>query len=193
MNNIEKQNLLISTLVKGTYVQFTTSRVRARSFNENDINSFSTPILFLGSTHILVVEGLTIYNGNTHFICSYQGFRTRKIVVIRAIEFVNQDFKYRQVVHPYKWIKKENLLINNIVETPFNWGWGFGEVEESDNVQSTVYNVQEMKENYQKNKSKSIGEHMYCPFCGESVIKKTYNKIFCSTDHKEKYWNNVRY
>jgi predicted nucleic acid-binding Zn ribbon protein len=45
---------------------------------------------------------------------------------------------------------------------------------------------------YNINKSAKVGTEIICPVCGKRLIKKSYQQAFCSTECKDKYWNNKR-
>ncbi len=45
---------------------------------------------------------------------------------------------------------------------------------------------------YDINKSAKVGTEIICPVCGKMFIKKSYQQAFCSTECKDKYWNQKR-
>jgi predicted nucleic acid-binding Zn ribbon protein len=45
---------------------------------------------------------------------------------------------------------------------------------------------------YDINKSAKVGTEIICPVCGKRFIKKSYQQAFCSTECKDKYWNQKR-
>jgi len=47
------------------------------------------------------------------------------------------------------------------------------------------------RQRYEQNKLAKIGEIITCPICGQKELKRTYHHCFCSTRHKDKYWNRV--
>lgn len=53
-----------------------------------------------------------------------------------------------------------------------------------------------MKTRYRDAKNAETGATISCPYCSKLIVKKTYNKIFCSNARtsgenncKDKYWN----
>ena len=47
---------------------------------------------------------------------------------------------------------------------------------------------------YQLNKTKTaIGSQLQCPWCDVTFTKKSYQQVFCCTDHKDLFWNNKRW
>lgn len=53
-------------------------------------------------------------------------------------------------------------------------------------------NKQHMIQLYNKADKAHIGSTIKCPACGEDVIKTVYQKKFCHTVCKDKYWNTVK-
>jgi len=55
--------------------------------------------------------------------------------------------------------------------------------------------ISKLKQGYNDNKSKKVGEKCQCPSCGEFFVKEHYQQVFCKTKHgtqcKDYYWNNV--
>jgi len=55
--------------------------------------------------------------------------------------------------------------------------------------------IKKLKQNYNDNKSKKVGEKCSCPSCGEFFTKEVYQQVFCKTKRgtqcKDYYWNNV--
>jgi len=51
--------------------------------------------------------------------------------------------------------------------------------------------VEAMKKRYQDCKRAETGATIICPTCKKRIIKRTYNKIFCKNDCKDKFWNNT--
>ena len=47
------------------------------------------------------------------------------------------------------------------------------------------------KKLYKKAKNAKIKEMIWCPVCQKVMVKRTYQHTFCSTKHKDKYWNTV--
>lgn len=45
---------------------------------------------------------------------------------------------------------------------------------------------------YDINKSAAVGNEIICPVCGSHFIKKSYQQAFCSTECKDRYWNQKR-
>jgi predicted nucleic acid-binding Zn ribbon protein len=45
---------------------------------------------------------------------------------------------------------------------------------------------------YNTNKAAKVGTEIICPVCGKHFIKKYYQQAFCSTECKDKYWNQKR-
>lgn len=55
--------------------------------------------------------------------------------------------------------------------------------------------IKQLKQNYNDNKSKKVGDKCCCPSCGEFFVKEHYQQVFCKTKPgtqcKDYYWNNV--
>lgn len=45
---------------------------------------------------------------------------------------------------------------------------------------------------YEYNKTRKIGEHIYCPTCGSEFDKVQWSQAFCSGKCKDDYWNKIR-
>jgi hypothetical protein len=58
------------------------------------------------------------------------------------------------------------------------------EFENSDSIAS-------MKETYEINKRKKVGDKMNCAVCKKEVVKKSYQAKFCCIKCKDQYWNTV--
>lgn len=51
--------------------------------------------------------------------------------------------------------------------------------------------IELMKATYEDASNAKTGDKIICPFCGEEIIKKSYQQKFCCTKHKDKYWNII--
>ena len=51
--------------------------------------------------------------------------------------------------------------------------------------------IDSMKETYEINKRKKVGDKMDCANCNKSVVKKAYQAKFCCVKCKDQYWNTV--
>ena len=50
----------------------------------------------------------------------------------------------------------------------------------------------ERKTRYKANKATKVGEEIVCPICGTKFVKKQYSQAFCSTECKDKFWNDKK-
>lgn len=53
-------------------------------------------------------------------------------------------------------------------------------------------NKQHIKQLYNEAEKAVTGSDIKCPGCGAIIVKTTYQKKFCGTVCKDKYWNKVK-
>jgi len=60
-----------------------------------------------------------------------------------------------------------------------------------DRDEAFALTVAQYRKQYEANRKAKVGEMIACPICGKKMPKRTYHHSFCSTRHKDKYWNRV--
>jgi len=67
--------------------------------------------------------------------------------------------------------------------------------EDKDDFQRPSFKLRNIismyKARYNSATKAKVGFSISCPRCGKKIIKNTYNKRFCSSKCKDKYWNTV--
>ena len=53
----------------------------------------------------------------------------------------------------------------------------------------TIMTALTRKQQYEANVNIPVGGTIRCPQCGNELVKKTWQQQFCSTSHKDDYWN----